>query len=124
MTERLTVIYNDTCPICSREVASYRREAEAAGLPLSFEGLASPERIQAGLTEDAAARRFHVVRDDEIISGVDAFAILWDRLPRWRWLARIVRLPVIHGLARAAYDRLAAPALFALHRRRQARGTP
>ena len=121
MTERATIIYNDTCPICSREVAAYRREAEAAELPIDFAGLSSEARARAGLSEDAAARRFHVVANGALHSGLDAFLILWDRLPRWRWLARLIRLPVVRPLARFGYDHAAAPLLYALHRRRQAR---
>jgi predicted DCC family thiol-disulfide oxidoreductase YuxK len=111
-----TVIYNDTCPICSREVAAYARAAGRAGADLEFRGLdAAPAH---GLGRDAAARRFHVVSASGTASGMDAFAEVWSRLPRWRWLATLVRLPVVAPLARLAYDRVAAPALYALHRRR------
>jgi predicted DCC family thiol-disulfide oxidoreductase YuxK len=111
-----TVIYNDTCPICSREVAAYARAATRAGADLDFQGLdAAPSH---GLSRDVAARRFHVVSDGRTVGGVEAFAEVWRRLPRWRWIAALVRLPIVEPLARFGYDRLAAPALYALHRRR------
>ncbi len=111
-----TIIYNDTCPICSREVASYRRAAQRAGADFGFDGLAAAERF--GLTTDEAARRFHVVEDGRLFSGLDAFLVVWRRLPRWRWLAEAIDRPVVRPLARLAYDGAAAPALYALHRLR------
>jgi predicted DCC family thiol-disulfide oxidoreductase YuxK len=119
--EPLRIIYNDTCPICSREVGGYRRAAADAGAPVAFDGLDAPDLAELGLTRDTAARRFHAVRDGRLLSGVDAFAALWAELPRWRWLARVVTLPGIRTVAGLAYDHAAAPMLYALHRRREAR---
>ncbi|MDJ1006813.1 MAG: DUF393 domain-containing protein [Paracoccaceae bacterium] len=116
-----TVIYNDTCPICSREVGLYRREAEATGAPVSFEGL-DPERLALhGLDREAAARRFHVVRDGELLAGLDAFVALWALLPRWAWLARLIDRPVVRPVAGWVYDGIAAPLLYRMDRRRRAR---
>lgn len=117
----LRIIYNDTCPICAREVGTYRREATAVGAPVAFDGLDTPDLAALGLTRDTAARRFHAIRDDELLSGVDAFAALWAELPRWRWLSRAVTLPGIRTAAGLIYDHVAAPTLHALHRRREAR---
>ena len=122
-TEKMIVVYNDTCPICSREVEAYRRASRKAGLPLGFEGLSDTDPERFGLTRDQAARRFHVVKDGTLYDGMDAFALVWDALPKTRWLARLVRLPGIRGLTRLLYDRLAAPALYALHTRRERRRT-
>lgn len=115
------VIYNADCPICSREVAGYRRVTEAAGLPIRYSDLKRADLARWGLTEEAAARRFHVVQDGRLLDGVPAFAALWAQMPGLRWLARLVALPGLRSLAVFGYDRLAAPLLYALHRRRSAR---
>ncbi len=109
-----TVIYNETCPICSREVAAYKRAANHAGADLSFGGLPQAERF--GLTPDEAARQFHVVESGRLHAGLDAFLIVWRRLPRWRRLAGAIDRPIVRPIARIAYDHVAAPALYALHR--------
>lgn len=117
----IRVIYNDTCPICSREVDLYRREAEINGAPIAFSGL-TPETLAAtGMTRDEAARQFHVIKDGERIAGLDAFFVLWRALPRWAWLARLLDRPVIRPIALFAYDRIGAPVLFAMDRRRRKR---
>ena len=121
MTQKMTVLYNDTCPICSREVNGYRRMTEARGLPVAYAGLSDGTYAQAGLTEEEAARRFHLLKDGQLLSGVPAFAALWQDLPGLRWLSRLVRLPGVRLIAAAVYDRILAPLLYALHRRRQRR---
>lgn len=117
----MTVIYNADCPICAREIAVYRREADGAQLPIGFTALTDTDLARLGLSPDAAARRLHVVQNGTLHEGLDAFLILWRALPRWRWLARLLSLPVLRPLAGAAYNHLAAPLLYALHRRRQRR---
>jgi len=38
--------------------------------------------------------RFHVMRQDgQLVSGAQAFLVLWAALPGWRWLAVVGRLP-------------------------------
>lgn len=118
----MTVIYNDACPICSREVDLYRREAEARGLDIAFAGLTRSDLAAYGLDPESAARRFHVLgADGRLVSGADAFFLLWRRLPRWAWLARLLDRRGLRPIARAVYDYAAAPALHAFHRRRMRR---
>lgn len=116
------VIYNAECPICSREVAGYRDYAEARALPLRFADLHAEDLSSLGITREDAARRLHVVRGGELLAGLPAFVALWSEMPRFRWLARLVSLPVVRPVADLLYERVLAPLLYAMHRRRVARG--
>lgn len=122
METKTAILYNGSCPICSHEIAVYRREAEAGGLPLRFDDLDACNLAAWGVTPEDARRRLHVLRDGRVLSGVPAFIALWQVLPRWRWLARIVGLPGVRHVAVVVYDRLFAPALHAMDRRRRRRG--
>jgi len=117
-----TVLYNGDCPICAREIAAYRARAERTGAPLAFQPLAAADLAAWGLTAEAAARRLHVRQGDRILAGVPAFRALWAALPGFRWLARVTGWPGVAGLTHLAYEHAAAPALYALHRRRVRRG--
>jgi predicted DCC family thiol-disulfide oxidoreductase YuxK len=119
--EKTEIIYNGSCPICSREVNGYARYAQAKALPLTFTDLTATDLNALGLTPDEAAKRLHVLHEGKLVAGVDAFAILWGEMPRFRWLAHLVALPVIHPIAVFVYDRILAPLLFRMHKRRQAR---
>lgn len=121
MSNETTVIFNNTCPICSREIAIYRDLATANDLPIGFVGLGEGDLAQFGLTPDAAARRLYLVQNGQLISGVDAFIVLWRALPGFGWLARVVSLPGIRHTGYVVYDHVLAPLLYALHRRRERR---
>lgn len=119
MTHTLDVIYNADCPICSAEIASYRAYADRRGLAIRFHPIDSALRADLGLSPDQAARRLHARIGGQVLSGVDAFAALWSAMPRLAWAGWLVRRPFLRPIARFAYDRIAAPLLYALHKRRQ-----
>ncbi len=114
-------LYNGRCPICSAEIAQYRRQAEITGAPLRFIDLHRADTRDWGLTGDQATRRFHARHQGRVLSGFAAFLILWRALPRMRWLARLLDRPLVRPLAEFGYDRIAAPALYRLHRLRENR---
>ena len=119
MTDETRILYNDTCPVCRFEIDHYRAAATRDGAPLRFDRLEDAARW--GLTPDRAARRLHVLRGGELLSGLEAFRAIWETLPRWRWLFRLTGLPVIRQVATLLYDRIAAPLLYRAHLRRQAK---
>jgi predicted DCC family thiol-disulfide oxidoreductase YuxK len=119
MTKDTRVLYNETCPICRFEVEGYRRMTEATGKPISYQGLS--HAAEWGLTPDQAARRFHVMQDGQLLSGLPAFRALWQQMPRFQFLARLTALPVIAPVAGAVYDHILAPLLYRAHLRRQNR---
>jgi predicted DCC family thiol-disulfide oxidoreductase YuxK len=108
----LRILYNGACPICSREIALYRRLVEKTGAKLVFEDLNTADLRAWGLSPDQARRRLHAREGAQQLVGVAAFRALWSHLPGWRWLARLIGLPGISYLAEVTYDRIAAPWLY------------
>lgn len=77
MTQQLEILYNGRCPICSAEIAQYRRQAEHAHAPVLFIDLHDATLAYWGLNADQATRRFHARKDGQIISGFPAFRHFW-----------------------------------------------
>ncbi|MEL6549996.1 MAG: DUF393 domain-containing protein [Pseudomonadota bacterium] len=115
------VLFNDQCPVCSFEINHYAEYARKAGLPIQFDDLNGPARAAWGIDEDTAARRLYVEHDGALLSGIPAFIVLWNEMPRYRWLARLVALPGIKQVASFAYDYVLAPVIYRWHLRRKAR---
>ncbi|WP_300058568.1 thiol-disulfide oxidoreductase DCC family protein [uncultured Roseobacter sp.] len=116
------VLYNAQCPVCSREIDHYARLTEAQALPLSYDDLNDVTTLARwGVTADDAARRLHVRRNGALYVGVPAFIVLWQSLPRYRWLAWLVSLPGLYRLAHWTYEGVLAPLLYRSHLRRQAK---
>lgn len=122
MTQSLHVLYNDRCPICRAEIEHYRAYAEARALPIRFEDLHDAQLGQWGVDAAGAAKRLHVRTKDGVLSGVDAFIALWQEMPRYRVLARIVSLPGLRHGAGWVYNRVLAPWLYRKHLKREASG--
>ena len=123
MNARPTILYNGACPICRREIEHYRRIDQRDDQALAFADISesSPLLDRHGLDQDAAKRRLHVLdANGELLAGIPAFAAIWDRLPRYRWLSAIVRLPVLRNVLAWIYE-LIAFGLYHADRRRQRR---
>lgn len=122
-TAPITVCYNGSCPVCRAEIDHYRGQADPASGLAWLDAAADPAAAaRHGLAGDDPFRRLHAVTaDGRVLAGMEAFAAVWDRLPRYRWLARLVRRPALRHAAEVLYERAAAPVLFAMHRRRERR---
>lgn len=120
---RLTVCYNGSCPVCRTEIEHYQRVSDSdAGL--AFQDVATDRTAleRFGVRGDDAFRRLHAITPDgRLLAGVSAFAALWEQLPRYRWLAALVRHPVVAPVAGLLYERVAAPLLYARYRARRER---
>ena len=114
-------LYNGDCPVCNSEMAVYAAYAERASLPIAFDDLNRCDLERWGVSEDAAARLLHVLHEGRLHVGFDAFLVLWDQMPRYRWLARIGRVPGLYRLLRWGYAHIVARIIYARHERRQRR---
>lgn len=98
-----TVYYDGSCALCRAEIGSYRRGDHSRSLcfvDVSESGSAVPE----GVSRRQLMERFHVrTGDGRLVSGAAAFVEVWDRLPRWRWAARLASSPVALATLEATY---------------------
>lgn len=109
-----TFFFDGACPVCVRETRHWQSLLQAEG---SREG-APKLRLHDisdgdmgalgsgfGVTVDDAMRRAHAIDGDGVLrTGVSAFIAVWEHLPRWRWLARLLRsVPMAASGAELAY---------------------
>ena len=89
--ERPMVFYDGGCPLCRREVAHYRRIDSAERLHW-VDALSDPETLASyNLSLEQAMTELHVLDEHgHWQRGVDAFLIIWQHLPPYRWLAKVV----------------------------------
>lgn len=84
-----TLYYDGACPVCTHEVAMYRRQHGAEQVCWIDASTCSAEQLGDDLTRSAALSRLHLRRaDGSLVSGAAAFTTLWQLLPRWAWLGR------------------------------------
>ena len=88
---RPMVFYDGGCPLCRREIAHYRRMDSAKSL-CWVDALNEPETLaEHGLSLEQAMAELHVLDTaGRWQRGVDAFLVIWQHLPAYRWLAKLV----------------------------------
>ncbi len=126
MHTTLTVYYNGACPICGAEVRHYQALAATSEAPLAWVDISrEPGALNAwGIDGDGAKRRLYARQaGGDLVGGVEAFVLLWHRLPRYRWLAALTQAPVVRPFAGWLYERVLAPGLYRWNRRRDRRAT-
>ena len=100
------VYFDGGCPLCSKEIATYR--AARGGDQLQWVDAQGCDEAALGpaLNRSAALARLHVrLADGTLLSGAAAFVAIWQRLPAFRGLAWLARVPgallVMEGAYRA-----------------------
>ena len=105
---RAKVYYNSACPVCNAGIKNQRQRMAQCGISdiecvdvHSNPGATS----ETGHSLEQVRERLHIKDDSgESHIGIDAFIYLWQKTPQQRWLAKLLRLPVIGSFAHYAYN--------------------
>ena len=97
------ILFDGNCIVCDMEISHYKKIA-----PELFEllDISAPtfDAGSFGLTVEAVMRDMHVFTPEgQLRVGVDAFAHIWDRIEKFRWMASCVRMPLVYPLAKFGY---------------------
>jgi demethoxyubiquinone hydroxylase (CLK1/Coq7/Cat5 family)/predicted DCC family thiol-disulfide oxidoreductase YuxK len=88
------VYYDGACPLCSREIATYQRAQGGDQLQWVDAAVCPAPALGAALPREDALARLHVrLPDGRLLSGAAAFVAIWRRLPAFRGLALLARVP-------------------------------
>ena len=99
------VYFNNSCSVCRMEINHYKKFNEKLG----WIDVTNNKEAQKETAKSSAEliRRLHVEQDGRIYQGIDAFLIVWSRLPKYRWLYKLVKTPGIYHASYVAYECLA-----------------
>ena len=99
------VYFNNSCSVCRMEINHYKKFNEKLG----WIDVTNNKEAQKETAKPSAEliRRLHVEQDGKIYQGIDAFLIVWSRLPKYRWLYKLVKTPGIYHASYIAYECLA-----------------
>jgi uncharacterized protein len=108
------VYFNGDCPVCRTEMTHYARICAKDQPTIRFiDSMQRPDEfLQCGLRREHLERRVYLREaDGQILSGMPALVYLWSKLPKYRWVSRVVALPVLDSLSALIYDHIVAPGL-------------
>ena len=114
-------LYNADCPVCNSEMCHYDAYAKERDLPIEIVDLNKTDLSEWGVDEDRATRLLHVLHDGQIYVGLDAFLILWNKMPRYRMMARIACISGLYQILDWGYEHIVARSIYDRHRRGKAK---
>ena len=102
-TTKSKIFFDGACIVCDMEISYYKRKN-----PEIFDlvDISSPtfDAKTYGLTPEEVQLHMHVLTPDgRIAKGVDAFAHIWSRMPMYKPVAFLIKLPGIYMVARIFY---------------------
>ena len=102
----MKVYYNNSCKICKTEIDLYKKQKidEIEWVDITD---GSPITKYTGNNSKALLRRLHIEEKGKIIGGAEAFLILWKNIPKYRFLYRILKLPIIFSIFNVSYEIIA-----------------
>lgn len=103
----LQVFYDGACPLCAREIAHYLRQDRHHRLQAVDISAADFDPQPYGITQPAFMAELHAIDQDGMVyRGVAAFRAIWQAFPdktAYRFMSRLVALPLIEPLAQHGY---------------------
>ena len=99
----MKVYYNNSCKICKTEIDLYKKENIDGIDWIDITDNHSAE-LETLKNNKQLLRRLHVKDGDKIIQGAEAFLVLWEKIPKYRFLYKILKLPIIFNLFSFVYE--------------------
>ncbi len=99
----MKVYFNNSCKICKAEIDLYKKEKieEIDWVDITNNKLAEKETSK---TNKELLRRLHVVKNKKVIQGAQAFLVLWEKMPKYKFLYNFLKLPIIYNLFSFFYE--------------------
>ena len=97
--------FNESCNICRTEINHYKKINNSIDW---IDVISNKNALKdMKLSPYELIRRLHVVKDDKLHKGLDAFLIVCDEIPRYKILSKFARLPIIYHLGWLIYEFIA-----------------
>ena len=102
----MKVYFNNSCKICKAEIDLYKKEEiqEIDWVDITNNGQAEKETSK---NSKQLLRRLHVKEGEKITQGAEAFLLLWKKMPKYNFLYKFFKLPIIYSLFHIGYEIIA-----------------
>ena len=99
----MKVYYNKSCSICKAEIDLYKKQncEDIEWVDITNNSDACNETFRS---EKKLLRRLHVSHEEKIYEGVDAFLMVWKRIPKYKFLYNFLKLPIIFSVFSIVYE--------------------
>ena len=102
----MKVYFNNSCKICRSEINLYKKEKieEIDWIDITNNELAEKETNK---DDKQLLRRLHVKDNDKVLEGAEAFLYVWQKIPKYRFLYKFFKLPIVFTIFNYGYEIIA-----------------
>ena len=97
--------FNESCNICRAEINHYKKINNS----IDWIDVISDKNAlkDTKLSPEALIRRLHIVKNNKLHKGLDAFLIVWGEIPRYKILSKFASQPIIYHAGWLIYEFIA-----------------
>ena len=99
----IKVFFNNSCRICRFEINHYKKISDN-----SLEWLDITNNSEAlkltGKSKKELLRRLHVISDNKVVCGAEAFVIIWSKIPKYNFLSKILKIRIFFYFFHYIYE--------------------
>ena len=99
----MKVFFNNSCKICRSEINLYKKEniKDIDWIDITNNSNAEKETSR---NDKELLRRLHVKENGKIIQGAEAFLYVWKKIPKYKFLYKFFKLPIIFIIFKYGYE--------------------
>ena len=99
----IKVFFNKSCRVCRLEINHYKKISDS-----SLEWIDITNNDEAlkltSKSQEELLRRLHVIDDGRVIGGAKAFVLIWSKIPKYNFLAKIFSIKPLFILFHYGYE--------------------
>ena len=102
----MKVYYNESCSICRAEINLYKKQNIKE---IEWVDITNNKAAEKNTSKDGKAllRRLHVKRNGQVFGGAKAFLLVWEKIPKYKFLYNFFKLPIIFTIFSFFYEIIA-----------------
>ena len=102
----MKVYFNNSCKICRSEIDLYKKEKIDG---IDWIDITNNEQAEKETSKNdrQLLRRLHVKDDEKVLEGAEAFLFVWKKIPRYRFLYKFFKLPIVFTIFNYGYEIIA-----------------
>ena len=102
----MKVYYNESCNICKAEINLYKKQniEEIEWVDITNNIIAEKETSK---NDKNLLRRLHVIDNGKVFEGAEAFLLVWKKIPKYNFLYKFFKLPIIFQIFKFTYEIIA-----------------
>ena len=102
----MKVFFNNSCKICKSEINLYKKEniKDIDWIDITNNSDAEKDTLR---NDKELLRRLHVKENGKIIQGAESFLYVWKKIPKYKFLYKFFKLPIIFTIFKYGYEMIA-----------------